>query len=98
MSKLVLIRGISADKFEDGVSAPVLAIEGEETFAILQGLSDGYNIDEIKSGALEQLGSDESGLPPEFLWPMLFSNGVNKDSDDLKGTEVEVLHDFSAAA
>lgn len=98
MTKLVLIRGIAAEKFEDGVSAPVLAIEGEETFAILQGLSDGYNIDEIKAGALEQLGESGDELPPEFLWPMLFSNGVNKDSDDLKGTEVEVLHVFGAAA
>lgn len=97
MTKLVLIHGIAGEKFDDGISAPVLALEGEETFAVLQGLAEGADIPAIVESAIEQLGSEDD-LPPEFLWPMLFSCGVNKGSDDLKDTEVEVLHDFSAAA
>lgn len=93
MAKLVLIHGIAGEKFEDGISAPVLALEGEESFAVLQGLAEGADVDAIKASAIEQLGDE---LPPEFLWPLLFSNGVSKESPELEGTSVEVLHDFEA--
>lgn len=95
MTKLVLIHGIAGEKFDNGISAPVLALEGEETFAILQGLAEGADIPAIIDSAIEQLGSEDD-LPPEFLWPMLFSNGVTKDSADLKGTTIEEVHDFAA--
>lgn len=94
MTKLVLIHGISGIKFEDGVSAPVLALQGEESFAILQGLAEGADQKAIVAEAIEQL----EDVPPEFMWPLLFRQGASKDSPDLKGTTIEVLHDFDAAA
>lgn len=97
MTKLVIITGIAADKFEEKVSQPILALFDGEHYGIL-GTTDGASDESLLAEFKENIGDTEESLPPTVLWPVFFQGVVTADSDDLKGTESREVYDFSAAA
>lgn len=96
MTKLVIITGIAADKFEEKVSQPILALFDGEGYGIL-GTTDGASDESLVSEFKENIGDSEDSLPPAPLWPMFFQGALSKDSSDLEGTEVREIYDFAAA-
>ena len=95
MTKLVIISGLAADKFEDGVSQDVLALQAEECYGILS-TTDGKSDADLLATFKEEVASTEDELPPEFLWPIFFQGTLAKDASDLEGTSVREVYDFAA--
>jgi hypothetical protein len=97
MTKLAIISGIAAQYFEDGVSAPVVALVADEGYCLVGCLGEDKKED-VVAHFIEQGGADGSDLPPVFLWPMLVGQCISKDSNGLEDATVEVIYDFDAAA
>jgi len=94
MTKLVIITGIAADKFEEKESQPVLALFDGELYGIV-GTTDGVSDEHLLSEFTANIGDSEESIPPAFLWPVFFQGAVTADSEDLKGVEVRTIHTFA---
>lgn len=94
MTKLVIISGISGDKFEDGVSQPVLALKGEQGYGVL-GIADASDED-LLAKVKAEIAETESELPPEELWGFFFQGAVQHGGELLIDTTEREVYDFAA--